>query len=160
MLLDQRGQLKIDLPYDRIKMREAMQLFEGNVEAGRQASSEVMRQFDKEVEQANAERMSQFVREGWLPEDLRYPTLLAGRASRAFDNQAQLFANASLVLKTKEIVEAGRLLHQVAQGKELMDDLNQMIDQAPLAAREEMRKVVQRIGELLNHLGPAGDRVR
>jgi|GEM_PF-749725 len=155
------GQLQIDLPYDRIAFRKAAADFKDEkVEAGRRDAYEAIRKFDPKVEQANAERMSRVVREGWLPEDLPYPTLLAGRASRAFDNQAQLFANADYVLKTKELVETGRLLHQAAQGKDLMDRLRKLAANAPPAAREELGKAVKRVEELLAHLGPGADRVR
>ncbi|MBI3615282.1 MAG: hypothetical protein HY211_02075 [Candidatus Omnitrophica bacterium] len=152
------GQLLIDLPYDRIAFRQAME--EGNVDARRRAAYEVIRDYDRDVEQGNAERMSTVVREEWLPEDLPYPVLVGGRESRAFGNQAQLFANSAYVLKTAEIVHAAQLLLEVARGKELLAELEKIANAAPISAQEELRKAVGRVKELLAHLGPGADRIR
>ncbi|MCM8812158.1 MAG: hypothetical protein NC910_03795 [Candidatus Omnitrophica bacterium] len=152
------GQTMVDLPYDRLAFRRAMEI--QNVEEKRQASYQVIRNFDRDVEADNARRVGAIVREQWLPEEFPYPVLLAGRESRAFGNQAFLFANSGYALKTTDVAEAAQALMEIAKAHALERELQQVIETAPPWAQGELTKSVRQIKELLAHLGPGTGRIR
>lgn len=154
------GQQMIDLPYDRLAMREAMRTAERNVEAGRAQAYEAVRRFDPSVERENAERVGTLVREEWVPDRLPYPTLLAGRASRAFGNQAYLMASAVTVETGEEVRSLAQALETQSRAEHLLGELEALERSAPPAARSELRGARDGIAARLVHLGPGIARVR
>ncbi|MBI1953260.1 MAG: NTP transferase domain-containing protein [Candidatus Omnitrophica bacterium] len=152
------GQLLVDLPYNRAAFRKAMEI--QNVPARRAAAYKVIGDFDPKVEEGNAERLSQAIREEWLPEDLPYPVLLAGRESRAFGNQALLAANSEYLPKTEELVKAAQTLLEAAKGEALLKELAQAAEEAPPLAKGDLKKAISAVKDLLAHLGPASGRLR
>ncbi len=152
------GQMLIDLPYDRLSFRRALE--KQNIEDRRQATYQVIRDFDRNVEAENARRVSAIVREQWLPEDFPYPVLLAGRESRAFGNQAFLFGNSGYALKTAEVVELTQQLLDAAKGEQFLSGMDAVVKSAPVWAQPELRKSAQRVKDLMAHVGPGTGRIR
>ncbi|MHB9025040.1 MAG: Rossmann-fold NAD(P)-binding domain-containing protein [Armatimonadota bacterium] len=89
------GQREIDLPYNR---RAVIDVLEADIDPDqkRLQLNDVVRQFDRDLEQGNIERALVTVR-------ARRQELVFGRMSRAFHNQGLLFANAAYVQVNDDI---------------------------------------------------------
>ncbi|KAF2076817.1 hypothetical protein CYY_001894 [Polysphondylium violaceum] len=96
------GQSKIDLPYSRSELREALSV--DDVKVRRDRCFDVIKKYDRRVELDNATRLSNQIRETWFENnsDVK-PVIVVGRESRAFSNQATLFASSNYIGLTDEI---------------------------------------------------------
>ncbi|HDS74189.1 MAG TPA: hypothetical protein ENN56_01480, partial [Firmicutes bacterium] len=92
------GQSRVDLPYDRDTINEILLDPTLDPDDARLALYQTVRGYDIETEKANAERIGKSV--SWSGQELIF-----GRMSRAFHNQALLFANARYVTVTPKVAE-------------------------------------------------------
>ncbi len=93
------GQSRVDLPYDRDIVDEILLDPALDPDDARLALYQTIRGYDIDAEKANAERIGRSV--AWSEQELIF-----GRMSRAFHNQALLFANARYVAITDEVATA------------------------------------------------------
>jgi len=103
------GQMRIDLPYDRDAVADILLDDVLDPDESRLALYQAIRPYDRQTEHANAERVSRDV--AWAEQEL-----LFGRMSRAFHNQALLFANARYVTVTRAIASAARRVIAATSG--------------------------------------------
>jgi len=99
------GQSKIDLPYSRSDLRQA--LLVDDVKVRRELCFDVIKKYDRRVEYENATRLSNVIRETWFENNTDVkPVIVVGRESRAFSNQATLFASSNYIDLTDMIKES------------------------------------------------------
>ena len=101
------GQDRVDLPYSRQAALDILHN-ETDVDAQRSQLYRLLRTYDRPLEQRNIERIATEVREA-------HQQLIFGRMSRAFHNQATLFANAVLLMPTPDWRQLATELALLAQ---------------------------------------------
>jgi len=126
------GQARVDLPYDRDAV-DAILRAHIDADDARIALYQAVRDYDRTAEAANAARVACEV--AWAKEELIF-----GRMSRAFHNQALLFAHARYVAITDEMDLAARAVAEAAlpwpEIRPAVDRLHLLVrpgDEAPLA---------------------------
>ena len=102
------GQTRIDLPYDRQAVNEVLSDDTLDPDEARLIYYQIVRSYDREIESDNITRVASQVRDAGQE-------LLFGRMSRAFHNQALLFAHSSVVTPTDEMRQAGERVTGPAQ---------------------------------------------
>lgn len=152
------GQVRIDLPYDRRALREAATDEDRTLDERRQAAYEVVGRYDKAVEAENARRVSDHVRAA-VPAGYPPPVVVAGRLSRAYSDQAGLFADATLVPKSEAVVRAVERLSETAEGTALLEGLRQKAQADPRLGAE-LNRLADGIEGDLTGLQPALTRLR
>eukprot|EP01132_Coremiostelium_polycephalum_P009325 gene9325-11432_t len=96
------GQSRVDLPYDRLELRKALSI--DDTKLRREYTYAVIKQFDQKAEESNAVRVSNQIRETWFTNNESInPVIVVGRESRAFSNQATLFASSNYIQLTLDI---------------------------------------------------------
>jgi hypothetical protein len=96
------GQARVDLPYDRFSVESILHT-SADPDETRLLLYQAVRGYDRSMERRNAVRVASEV--SWAGEEL-----LFGRMSRAFHNQALLFANARYVTVTETLAGLVRAL--------------------------------------------------
>jgi hypothetical protein len=97
------GQARVDLPYDRETVSEILLDPTLDPDDARLALYQTVREYNIETEGDNAARIGASV--AWAEQELIF-----GRMSRAFHNQALLFANARYVTITEQVTEAASVV--------------------------------------------------
>jgi len=93
------GQARVDLPYNRSRAEEILADAGLDPDDARLLLYQTVREFDRKIERGNAARISREV--AWADEELIF-----GRMSRAFHNQALLFAHARYLTVTEAMAHA------------------------------------------------------
>eukprot|EP01113_Clastostelium_recurvatum_P014240 TRINITY_DN1772_c0_g1_i1.p1 TRINITY_DN1772_c0_g1~~TRINITY_DN1772_c0_g1_i1.p1 ORF type:complete len:2798 (+),score=717.51 TRINITY_DN1772_c0_g1_i1:242-8635(+) len=153
-----QGQLLVDLPYSRAALREAVSVHD--IKTRREMAYRVIRDFDREMEKANAERISAQIRNQWLQDHNKHPVIVVGRESRAFSNQATLLANSTYISRTPEITAATTALMQAADESLFIQNLLKTSEAVPPWASEDIFKLANSLKEQVRHLQPALGRIR
>ncbi len=135
------GQARLDLPYDRAAIAETLRANMDPDEA-RLALYQIVRGYHRGTERCNAERISG--ESAWSDEELIF-----GRMSRAFHNQALLFAHARLVTITDEVAAAA---DDVAECAEPWSNLRPAADRITLLARPRSEARLTELAGALDHL--------
>ncbi len=151
------GQVRVDLPYSRDALREVVR--EPDLDHRREEAYQLVSGYDRGVEQENARRVSAYVREESLPDDYPPATVVGGRLSRAFSNQALLFADSALVPKDEQVVRAISALDAVVRGQEFLEQIRAAMGKDP-GLEQEWQSLIEKIERALTHLQPAMGRLR
>eukprot|EP01133_Synstelium_polycarpum_P013849 gene13849-16329_t len=151
------GHILIDLPYDRTAMRRALEI--EDTTARRDASYQVVRAADAVVEAENARRVCDQIRESWLADtEAVSPVIVVGRESRAFSNQATLFASSTYV-SVGESIHAAIAAIVAAASEAAFDAQFARLVKAPQWAGPDVATVVGKLRSAASHLGPVVGRL-
>ncbi|GAM28533.1 hypothetical protein SAMD00019534_117090 [Acytostelium subglobosum LB1] len=151
------SQCLFDLPYNRQDLRQALAI--DDTKYRREACYQVIRKFDQRVESANAVRVSNQVRETWLSDtDSFSPTIVVGRESRAFSNQATLFASSNYIRIDDSIRELIVALIKCSSDEHVRQCFAKL--KPPQWATTEIQQVCDKLLKLTEHLQPVIGRFR
>jgi hypothetical protein len=135
------GQNRIDLPYNRDEVQEILK-DDLDPDDARLLLYQTIRQYDKPTEKDNAERTYREVT--WAEEELIF-----GRMSRAFHNQALLFAHARYVDVTTEMAEGAQT---VATAACMWSELRPAADRIRLLVQPGSETPMTELAGALDHL--------
>ncbi|EFA85107.1 hypothetical protein PPL_02104 [Heterostelium album PN500] len=151
------GQLLFDLPYRRDDLRQALLI--DDTKQRRDATFQVIRRFDAQVERDNVVRVSNQIREQWLSDTESFqPTLVVGRESRAFSNQATLFASSNYIRIDDAIRQVINQL-VLTTGEQFIRDQFAVI-KIPGWAVADIQKLADQLVKSTVHLQPVVGRLR
>ena len=136
------GQNRIDLPYNRDEIAEVIGDKEIDPDDARLLLFQTVRQYEKPVEKDNAERTYRQV--AWDEEELIF-----GRMSRAFHNQALLFAHARYVSVTDGMEAAAQSVVDASQG---WPELRPAADRIKLLVRPGSETPLTELAGAIDHL--------
>ena len=122
------GQDRLDIPYDRIAAREIL-ASEIDLDEKRLRLFEVLRDYDHSIEKNNITRISRQIR-------TKRQDLIFGRMSRAFHNQATLFANAVLLKPSKEMASLAEEISKASNKHPLLEPATEALRLLLLSADE------------------------
>ncbi|HRS94393.1 MAG TPA: hypothetical protein P5179_03895 [Candidatus Latescibacteria bacterium] len=135
------GQMRIDLPYDRTAVRDILSSVDDPDES-RAMLYQAIRKYDRGIEQDNAARLAEEL--AWAREELIF-----GRMSRAFHNQALLFASSRYITVTAEMVRAGARLAAAAS---VWPALRPAVDRVTLLLQPHMEVPHTELAGAIDHV--------
>ena len=140
-------QMSISLPYDRNQFLKSYQ--HPDIKIRRDLCFQVIKRFDSSVESSNISTITSQLR-SLFKYSIIQPNLIVGRESRAFGNQAYLFANSRLIETNDEMLIEVKNLQHISSSANLKKLLNENV-RNKLALTKELNDVLLELEEKIDH---------
>jgi hypothetical protein len=134
-------QMDISLPYPRQEFAKSYQHYD--IKVRRELCFQLIKNFDRSTESLNVTSVVSRLKES-AKYSVNQPKLVCGRESRAFGNQAYLFANSKLIDINTEMLNKTNELKTLCQTEKLKQLINEQFNQ------EEVISLNNELNDLLN----------
>jgi len=134
-------QMDISLPYPRQEFAKSYQHYD--IKVRRELCFQLIKNFDRSTESLNVTSVVSRLKES-AKYSVNQPKLVCGRESRAFGNQAYLFANSKLIDINTEMLNKTNELKTLCQTEKLKQLINEQFNQ------EEVASLNHELNDLLN----------
>jgi hypothetical protein len=134
-------QMDVSLPYPRQEFQKAYQHFD--IKLRRELCFQLIKNFDRSLESLNIASIVSRLRNS-AKYSINQPKLVVGRESRAFGNQAYLFANSRLIEVDNEMIKNTSELRNLCTTESLKKIINQQFEkkQEKLNLNHELSEIL------------------
>jgi hypothetical protein len=134
-------QMDVSLPYPRQEFQKSYQHFD--IKMRRELCFQLIKNFDRTLESLNIASVVSRLRYS-SKYSINQPKLVVGRESRAFGNQAYLFANSKLIVVDNEVIKTANELRSLCTRDSLKQIINEQFEKKKekLSLNHELNEIL------------------